>query len=195
MLLRMSVISVIFLAAQPILADQHDVYQLPVVTEEMKETELRELGEARTAARNHAQSCENCVGIVFSIGDDIRSDVFRETVAYLEREGFPVTENNMMLIGEQITELYVQHYEQRYTDLFETVGINMKMFSRVDYGTDTISVGSGLNFHIGRTFFHDFEDNDRTRFFANDVDAEMVVEVAEQLSVVWEIDPDLRAQE
>jgi len=39
------------------------------------------------------------------------------------------------------------------------------------------------------------EVNDRTSFFANDVDADMVVQVVEQLSVVWETDPDLRAQE
>lgn len=184
---------------QPTLADQHNSYQPPIVTETMRATELAELNTARREANAHALSCENCVAIVFGIGDDIRADVHRDIIFYLEQEGYPVHEQNITLlkeqIGEQITDFYVQQYEDRYTALFASIGIDMEMFTYTDYRNEHAAVGSGVNFHIGKIFYHDIEDNNRTSFFANDVDADMVVRVAEALAATWAADPELRAQE
>lgn len=166
-------------------------YSLPTITEEMKATEHQELQAARAAATAHARSCENCIGVVFHEGDDLRARVHRDAIAYLEKRNFPLTEGNIAKANDQVMEAYVQHYADQIQALFRNVGVDAQVFSRVDYGTDTAAVGTGVNFHIGRIIYHDASDNDRTSFFISDIDAKMAVNVVEALNTVWENDPEL----
>ena len=165
-------------------------YTQPVVTESMQEQEGRELSEAIRGASNFARSCETCVGIVFSKGDDFRKSVYDRSVAYLNQQGAPITDNNMEIVSARVEELLLQHYQEEYTQLFAPMGVQAEIFPRTNYAsTEGKIVRSGVNFHVGQVVFESADGEGS--FLLNEVDAELAVEVVEDLSYMWQNDPGL----
>lgn len=168
-------------------------YTQPAVTETMREQEIREGSAAIRGAAGFARSCETCVGVVFSKGDDFRKSVYDRSVAYLNEREAPLTDNNMGIVSARVEELLLQHYQEEYAQLFAPMGVQAEIFPRTNYAsTEGKIVRSGVNFHVGQVVFESYEGE--SAFFLNEVDAELAVEVVEGLSWMWQNDPELVAQ-
>lgn len=168
-------------------------YTQPVVTETMQEQETREGIAAIRGAAGFARSCETCVGIVFSKGDDFRKSVYDRSVAYLNERDAPLTDNNMDIVSARVEELLLQHYQDEYTQLFAPMGVQAEIFEKTKYASSEGSImRSGVVFHVGQVVFED--PNGQSAFLLRDIDANLAVEVVEGLSWMWQNDPELVAQ-
>ena len=168
-------------------------YTQPVVTEELRQLEIREGVAAVRGSAEFARSCETCVGIEFSKGDDFRKSVYDRAVAYLNERGAPLSENNMEVVSARVEALILQHYEQEYARLFAPMGVQTKMFNYTDYAsTEGNIVRSGVNFHVGQVVYEN--TNGKGSFLLSEVDAELAVDVVDMLSYMWKNDPELVSQ-
>lgn len=167
-------------------------YTQPTITAELEQQEAQETLAAIRGAAAFARSCDSCVGIIFAKGDDFRKSVYDRSVAYLNERGAPLTDHNMEIVSAQVEEAFLRHYEQQYAALFAPMSIQIEMHPRTDYASEGNFVHSGVNFYTGRVVYED--ENGATTFLLDEVDARFAVAVVEDLSYMWQNDPDLISQ-
>ena len=168
-------------------------YTQPVVTESMQEQETREGIAAVQGASQFATSCNSCVGVVFSKGDDFRKSVYDRSVAYLNEQGAPLTDNNIDIVSARVEEIILEHYQNQYTELFAPMNVQAEIYPRTNYASsEGKTVRSGVTFHVGQVIFEN--SSGESTFLLNDVNADLAVEVVEGLSWMWQNDPELVAQ-
>lgn len=158
-------------------------YEPPVVTEQMRNDELRQLSAARNAAGDFAESCRKCVGIVFNMGDNFRERVHNDALDYFNKKGIEASEENLDKATKVIEQHYIDYYTNHYAELFEPLGIQTEMHPIVSYASGNKVINSSVNFHIGTIIYETEEGLAYIPLKRSDLEA---ARVSEALDYVWE---------